>query len=352
MKKKIVFGILAVLIFLGAYIVYQFYGSAVSTPSGEFFYVKTGASYDEVKKDLVDKKYIKGSFWFDKASQILRFNTIKPGRYKMKKGMSLFQLVRMLRAGNQTPLNFVITKVRTREALASRVGNMFETDSLQMISFLNNADSLRPFGLDTNTVMVVPVPLTYSINWNSTPGKIFRQWHTAYTNFWTDARKQKAADHGMTPIQVSVLASIIDEETRAASDKPNIASVYINRIQQGMPLQADPTVKFALKNFALKRVLHAHLTTVSPYNTYINKGLPPGPICTPALETVDAVLNSPKTEYLYFVANSTFDGTHIFTTNYDDHIKYAKQYQKELTRQMKIRDSINKATGKSNGDIL
>jgi UPF0755 protein len=352
MKKKFVFGILAVLIFLGAYIVYQFYGSAVSTSSGEFFYVKTGSSYAEVKKDLVDKKYIKSTFWFDKASQILKFSTVKPGRYKMKKGMSLFQLVRMLRAGNQTPLNFVITKIRTKEVLAGRIGSLFETDSLQMIGFLNNPDSLKQFGLDTNTVMIVPMPLTYSITWNSSPGKIFRQWHTAYTNFWTDARKQKATEHGMTPVEVSVLASIIDEETRAASDRPNIASVYINRIQKGMPLQADPTVKFALKDFAIKRVLHAHLTTLSPYNTYINKGLPPGPICTPALETIDAVLNSPKTDYLYFVANSTFDGTHIFTTNYDDHIKYAKQYQKELTRQIKIRDSINKASGKSNGDIL
>jgi len=139
--------------------------------------------------------------------------------------------------------------------------------------------------------------------------------------------------------QVFTLASIIDEETNNEIDRPKIASVYINRLAKNMPLQADPTVKFGLKDFGLKRILYGHTQTPSPYNTYLNTGLPPGPICTPQAETIDAVLNAPKTDYLYFVANSTFDGTHVFTSDYDDHMKYARLYQAALT---KLLDSANK----------
>lgn len=344
MKRKIIFGLLAVIIFVIAFVAMKFYGGAVSTPSGEFFYIRTGAGYQDVQKELVDKKYIGSGTWFNYASSLLRYNTVKPGRYKLKKGMSLFDLVRMLRAGNQTPVNFVITKIRTKEILASKVGKLFECDSTAMIHFLNNPDSLRQFDLDTNTAMVVALPLTYSINWNTTAGKVFRQLYTAYEVFWNKGRKQKADSLHLSALEVITLASIIEEETNKKSDKPNIASVYLNRIKKGMPLQADPTVKFAMKDFGLKRILNVHLQTASPYNTYINKGLPPGPICTPSEETIDAVLDAPKTDYIYFVANSTFDGTHIFTSNYNDHLKYAKLYQKELTIQMKKRDSINKVS--------
>jgi UPF0755 protein len=343
MKKKILLSILALLIIIVAFFAWKFYGSAVSTADGEFFYIKTGSDYNDVKKDLVEKKYIPGATWFDMASNILRYKTVKPGRYKMKKGMGLFQLVRMLRSGDQVPQNFVIIKHRTLESLAGKVGKFFECDSLQMISFLTNADSLKPFGLDSNTVLAVAMPLTYTVNWNTTASKMFRQWYNAYENFWDAGRKEKASKLGFSPMEISTLASIIEEETNKKSDKPNIASVYINRIRLGMPLQADPTVKFALKNFGLKRILNVHLETPSPFNTYINRGLPPGPICTPSVETIDAVLDSPKTDYIYFVASSDFDGSHIFTTNYDDHLKYARLYQKELTIQMKKRDSINKA---------
>ena len=145
---------------------------------------------------------------------------------------------------------------------------------------------------------------------------------------------------GLSPSQVYILASIIEEESNKKDDKAKIASVYLNRIEKGMPLQADPTVKFALKDFELRRILRGHTQTVSPFNTYINKGLPPGPICTPSLESIESVLDAPKTEYLYFVANSNFDGTHVFTTNYDDHMKYAKLYQQELTIWMRKRDSL------------
>ncbi len=339
MKKRTIAFILALLILAGAFTTYKIFGPGLSTANGEFFYIKTGSDYSDVKHELIEKKYINTGSWFDLTSKILKYKTAKAGRYKITKGMSVFSLVRMLKNGRQTSVNFVITKLRTKETLATRAGNMFECDSLEMISFLNNADSLKNYGLDTNTVMAAIMPYTYTLNWNSTAKKIFLQLYTAYKTFWTSERKQKAYSIHLSPLEVSILASILEEETNAKTDKPNIASVYLNRIKLGMPLQADPTVKFALRDFALKRIYSKHTQIVSPYNTYVNKGLPPGPICTPSIESIDAVLDSPKTDYLYFVANSDFSGTHIFTSNYEDHMKYARIYQQALNKQ----DSIKQA---------
>ncbi len=332
MKKKILFISLGIVLLISAITAWNFFGPGVHVPEKNYFYVSTGSSFETVKANLLQQKIISGAGTFNRVSKILGFKNIKSGRYEIKKGMSVVKLVRMLKNGQQTPVNFVITKIRTKEVLASRIGNAYECDSLQMIRFLNSPDSLNEYGLDTNTVMAVAMPFTYSIKWNSNAGNIFEQFYTAYKTFWNNGRKQKAESLGLSPIQVSTLASIIDEETNAKTDRPNIASVYLNRISKGMPLQADPTVKFAMRNFGLRRILRGHLQTVSPYNTYINKGLPPGPICTPQQETIDAVLDSPKTDYIYFVASSDFDGTHKFTTNYADHLKYARIYQQELNK--------------------
>ncbi|MFC0771427.1 endolytic transglycosylase MltG [Terrimonas alba] len=332
MKRKIILGLLLAVVLIVAFIAWKFLGPTLHAPEKKYFYIPTGQNFEGVKTDLKQQKIMSGSIWFGWASKIIRYEKVKPGRYEIKKGMSLVSLVRMLKNGQQSPVNFVITKLRTKESLASRIGNSFECDSTQMMRFLNNADSLKEYDFDTSTVMAIAMPFTYTIKWNTTPQAIFQHFNTAYKNFWTDERKQKATNLGLTPVQVSTLASIIEEETNSKTDKPNVASVYLNRMAKGMPLQADPTVKFALRDFGIKRVLRGHLDTPSPYNTYINKGLPPGPICTPAVETIDAVLNSPKTDYIYFVANSAFDGTHIFTTNYTEHMKYAKLYQQELNK--------------------
>lgn len=286
----------------------------------------------DVQEELIKNNFVRSSVWFRMISNIAGYNHVKPGRYKVTRGMSLMSLVRMLKNGRQSPVNFVITKIRTKEGLAEKVGAAFECDSLQMIRFLDSPDSLQLYSLDTNSVMAVALPLTYELKWNTTAGKIFQQFYNAYKNFWTEEKKQKAERLGLSPLQVSTLASIIDEETNAASDRPYIASVYLNRMAKGMPLQADPTLKFALKNFGLRRILNEYKSVQSPYNTYINKGLPPGPICTPQAETIEAVLDVPKTDYLYFVANSDFSGTHIFTSNYEEHMKYARLYQQELDK--------------------
>jgi UPF0755 protein len=341
MKKKIFLSVIAIILIIAAFVTYKLFGPAISAKGDgpQYLFVKTGSGFDDLKKELLDKELLLSTAWFDRASRILKFKIVKPGRYKLSDGMSVFNLVRLLRNGQQTPVNFVITKLRTKEDLARRAGKLFECDSTQLIGYLNKNDSLKQFDVDSNTVMALALPLTYTINWNTTPKKIVQQLHKAWKDFWTDERKQKAAALGLTPLQVSTMASILDEETNNHDDRLKIASVYINRLAAKMPLQADPTVKFGLKQFGLKRVMYVHTQTPSPYNTYLNTGLPPGPICTPQSETIDDVLNAPKTDYLYFVASSNFDGTSVFTSDYDEHMKYARLYQAALT---KLLDSANK----------
>jgi UPF0755 protein len=339
--KKIITGILILLVTAGGFSAWKLFGPATSVAGGEFLFIKTGSTYADVKQELLSKKFIKKAQWFDLASELLRYKKIKPGRYKIKKGMSLVKLVKMLRAGNQSQVNFVITKIRTREDFARKAGGSFEFDSLQMIHFINNMDSLKKYSLDTNTVTAAMMPFTYTLNWNSSPEKVFQKLYNTFKNFWGAGRKIKADSLHLSPVEVSTLASIVEEETLKKTDKPVMASVYLNRIRIGMPLQADPTIKFALKDFTLKRILSSHLKTVSPYNTYQNRGIPPGPICTPSVETIDAVLNAPPTEYLYFVASSKFDGSSVFTTNLTDHLKYAREYQHELSRRMDSAKKVN-----------
>ncbi len=342
MKKKIIIGLILTLFIIGAFIGYKVIGPTVSAPEGKYFYIRTGDNMVQVKENLVDQKILENTSWFNRVAGWLKYTTVKPGRYEIKKGTSLLKLVQMLRSGNQTPVKMVITKERTNEMLAGKMGKKFdvECDSLQMINFLNNNDSLKKYGVNSNTAMSIIMPYTYTLNWNSTPDKIFQQFYTAYQKFWTNERKVKADSLHLTQLEVISLASIVEEETNKKADKYNIASTYLNRVRTGMKLQADPTVKFAMKNFALKRVTGAHLKTDSPYNTYMYAGIPPGPICTPSIESIDAVLDAPKTDYLYFVASHKFDGSSVFTTNYEDHMKVAKLYQQELTRRM---DSSKKA---------
>lgn len=345
MKKKVVAGIFSIVLLLAGFIAWKIFGTSISAPEGKYFYIKTGENIEDVKENLIQQKIISSTGWFNNVANWLKYKSAKPGRYEIEKGMSLYNLVKMLRGGKQSTVKMVIIKERTKELFSGKIGKKFdlECDSLQMISFLKSNDSLKKYGVDTNTVMAIVMPYTYELKWSTTPGKIVQQFYTAYQKFWTTERKTKADSLHLTSLQISSLASIVEEETNKKADRYNIASTYLNRIKVGMKLQADPTVKFAMKNFALKRILGVHLNKDSPYNTYMYAGIPPGPICTPSIESIEAVLDAPKTEYLYFVASSKFDGTSVFTTNFTDHTKYARLYQQELTRRM---DSTKKANAK------
>ncbi|WP_439506479.1 endolytic transglycosylase MltG [Sediminibacterium sp.] len=285
---------------------------------------------------------------FDDAG-ILKFNSLlgiagapfniwdkmKPGRYEIKKGQSIIDIVRMLKNGRLAEVKLVINRVRTRGELAKLISKQFMTDSSLVMQFLNSNDSLAALNTDTGYLFTKIIPNTYSYYSDASVKSILEKLRTESIKFWSrNNRLQKAAALEMTPEQVYILASIVDEETNYDSDKYKIASVYINRLKKQMPLQACPTIKYAMNDFTITRIYEKYLNNPSPYNTYRVKGLPPGPICTPSPKTIDIVLDAPKTDYIYFVAKSDFSGFHHFSNNYEEHNSKAREYQKKLDEYM------------------
>jgi UPF0755 protein len=348
MLKKIVVSILFICVLAGLFIGWRFFMSNTDfSEKSKFLYIRTGhANYQEVYGSLSDSNFIKNPSSFDfLANRMGVWNKLRPGKYEIRKGMSLFAIAKMLRNGRQSPVNLVITKIRTKEQLAGMIGRKFESDSLEMLNFMTSPDSLKRFDLDSNTVMTAVFPNTYTYLWNSTPSTIFTKLHAEYKKIWTPERRKLAEQHGLNPATAYILASIIEEETNIKEDKGYMASVYMNRMNKGIRLGADPTVKFALKDFSLKRIYEKHTAVQSPYNTYRNFGLPPGPICTPSLETIDEVINSPSTNYLFFVAKSDFSKKHVFTESYEEHLKYAKEYHKALDQLLQKKQPAKEDTG-------
>jgi len=291
-------------------------------------YIKTGSSLTGLMDSVELDSTVQFPVVFKYVAQIIGYDkAIKPGKYVIKNGSSLYKIIRTLRSGSQTPVNLVIIKLRTREDLAAKIAANFECDSATFFNYIYNNDSLLNYSLDTNTVMTAIIPNTYNMLWTTPAAKIFKRLFVAQDKFWTDERKQKAAALSLTPKEVYILASIVEEETTKDEDKGNIASVYLNRRNQGMKLSADPTVKFAMNDFGLKRIYDKYLLNPSPYNTYQHLGLPPGPICTPSIKTIDAVLNEPATNYLYFVAKPDWSGLSNFTANFQEHQVNARSYQ-------------------------
>jgi UPF0755 protein len=342
MIKKIVFWAFLLLLIIAGFLFYKLSKPAIDNKQGKYFYIKEGETLAGVKEELTNKQFLKGGS-FDLACTILRFKKPKPGRYLLKDGMSALKLVRMLRSGDQSLVKVTVVKERTSQLFSGKTGPGkkfdFQFDSLQMINYLSNNDSLKKFGVDTNSALAIIVPDTYLHKWNSTPDKLMQQFYNGYNKFWNDSRKAKAKALSLTPLQVMIMASIVEEETNRKADKLNVASVYLNRLKKDMKLEADPTAKFVTRNFQLGRITGSHLKLESPYNTYIHKGLPPGPICTPSIESIDAVLDSPKTEYIFFVASHKFDGSTIFTPTYDEHLKYVRLFHAEQNRRA---DSIKR----------
>jgi UPF0755 protein len=333
MKKKLLYTGAAILI-LVLIALWLIFGTATSfSDKSKYLFIRSGQNIQTQVEAQIDTGDIvqfpsifkmaatKGGVW----------EKLKPGRFEIKKGASIFNIVRILRNNVQSPVKLVINKLRTKENLAKLLGKNFSFDSSAAMHFFTNNDSLLPLGADTNTLFTMVIPDTYFFKWNTRPASLLSKLKEDEEKFWSkENRLQLAQEQGLTAQQVYTIASIIEEETNFDNDKGKIASVYINRINKGMPLAADPTVKYALRDFALKRIYYKHLTVESPYNTYKYKGLPPGPICTPSQATIDAVLHAPKTDYLFFVAKSDFSGYSHFSNNFAEHNQYAKEYQRTL----------------------
>ena len=328
--------ILLAVFFVAVYCGWMFFGPTIKPPDGNFFYIHTGATYPQVIDSLKKNRIINTNFWFDKVAVFSNYNkNVKPGKYKISEDMSVVNLVKMLRSGRQSPVNLVITKLRTKEDLAKKISENFETDSLSAIKFLNNNDSISQFDVDTNSVITIVIPNTYTYTWNTPIEKILKKLYLEQQKFWNAERIKEAGRLHLTPKEIYIISSLVEEETNRGEDKGKIASVYINRLRKGMRLAADPTIKFAMKDFGLKRIYYKYLLYPSPYNTYIHTGLPPGPINTPSIKTLDAVLNAPETDYLFFVARPNSGGLSDFASTFQEHSAYARAYRDALDSALK-----------------
>jgi UPF0755 protein len=296
-----------------------------------YLYIPTGSSIEDVCQILYQKNFIINRNSFEWLAEKKKYSlNIKPGRYKLKNNMSNNELINLLRSGKQEPVKLSLNNIRTIDQLAGIVGHHLEVDSLAIIHILKNNEVLEKYGFNENTIIAVFLPNTYDFYWNTSANEFLKHMFKEYSKFWNSSRQTKAKEIGMSKIQISIIASIVNEESNKTSEYSALAGVYINRLKHEMPLQADPTIKFAMGDFTIKRILHKYTEINSPYNTYKNLGLPPGPISMPTIKAIDAVLNYDKTNYLYFCAKPDFSGYHVFAKTLIQHNKNAEAYQKAL----------------------
>jgi UPF0755 protein len=323
---------LVVLLIAGAitgFIFYQrIFANNLSGDKREYeLLIPTGSTYAQVLDIMKFNGILRNENSFDWVAGILDYpERIHPGRYVLKYPMSNKDMIRILRSGRQTPVKLVINKFRTKRELAGFVGRKLEADSTELYNLLNDAALLDSFELNAESGLAIFIPNTYEFYWNTSARKFLDKMHSEYQKFWTDERKKLAEAQGLDPIKVSVLASIIEEESQKKPERPTIAGVYLNRLRTGMKLQADPTVKFAVQDFALTRITGIQTGFQSPYNTYLNTGLPPGPICTPSINALESVLNAEKHNYMYFCASVDSPGYHAFAETFSQHLQYARKY--------------------------
>ncbi len=299
-----------------------------------YLYISTGSDFNDVIQILEKDSILKDINSFKWLAEKKNYpNHVYPGRYRLDSLMNNNDLIDKLRSGFQDPVKVVFNSIRTREQLAGKISKQIEPDSLTLIKLLYNDSLITEYGLIQETFTCIFLPNTYEFWWNTSAEKFIDRMYKEYQRFWNDERKSKAAILNLTPEDVTTLASIVDEETYYSKEMPRVAGVYINRLRRRMHLQADPTLKFALGDFSIKRVLNVHKQIDSPYNTYKRYGLPPGPISIPSISAIDAVLNYESHSYLYFCAKSDFSGYHNFAKTLSQHNINARNYQRALNKE-------------------
>lgn len=256
----------------------------------------------------------------------------KAGHYIIPEGATPMEIVNMLRSGAQKPVRLTFNNVRTMEDLSGRLAEQIEADSVTLLRHLTLPSTAEKYNISKEEIIGLFIPNTYEIWWNTSPEALTDRMAREWEKFWGEERTAKLSRTKLSRMEVITLASIVYEETKNVGEMPKIAGVYINRLRRGMPLQACPTAKYAVGDFSIKRVLHKHTQTPSPYNTYLHRGLPPGPICTPSIAAIDAVLGYADHNYLYFCAKEDFSGRHNFSTNLSQHNAYSRRYSEALRR--------------------
>ena len=305
----------------------------VMTPEKKDYslYIPTGATFEQVKDSLYLHNLINNRNSFEWVCRQKDYpEHVRPGRYVLQNGMSNYKLCNMLRGGLQTPVQVKFNNIRDIKGLSGRIGRQIEADSIELLRYFGDQGAIERLGFNLQTIPVMFLPNTYEFYWNTNAEQFAERMKTEYDKFWDKDRMAKASSIGLSPVQVSILASIVDKETNKTDEMPRIAGVYLNRLKSGWLLQADPTLVFALGDFELKRVLNVHKEVESPYNTYKYPGLPPGPICIPSLASINAVLNAESHNYFYFCAKEDFSGYHNFAKTLTEHNQNALRYQRAL----------------------
>jgi UPF0755 protein len=335
-KKHMLLPILLVC-FIGVFIVVKLYkkvySSNIKKPSS-YLYIPTGSTFNDVIEILKRDSLLINIDSFTWLAEKKNYpNHVYPGRYRLDSLMSNDALIDKLRSGYQDPVKVIFNSVRTREQLAGKISKQIEADSASLVKRFYNDSLIKNYGLKQETFTSIFLPNTYEFWWNTSAESFVDRMHKEYLRFWNDDRKAKAAKLNLTPEEVTTLASIVDEETYFNGEMPRVAGLYINRLRKRMHLQADPTLKFALGDFSIKRVLNIHKQIDSPYNTYKRYGLPPGPISIPSIAAIDAVLNYESHSYLYMCAKPDFSGYHNFAKTLSQHNQNAREYQRALNKE-------------------
>ena len=332
MRKKILYILLvpaALVVLVGLTALVQFKGGAVRAEYD--LYVGSDSDYGQLADSLMPRLRHRAAFRYY-ARRIDLASTFKPGHYTLSRGMNVIRIARMLKLGLQTPVRVTVNNVRTPAQLAQKLAPQLEADSAALMEVFTSRKVAAELGFDSVTFFSMFIPDSYELYWTVSPQEFVARMKREYDRFWTPERDRLRKRSGLSRLGVMTLASIVYEETRQSDEMPRVAGVYVNRLNKGILLQADPTVKYAMQDFGLKRILYKHLKYESPYNTYLHKGLPPSPICMPGKNAIDAVLNYEKHDYIFFCARPTFDGYHNFARTLDEHMKNARAYSEELNR--------------------
>lgn len=332
-KKKgwILTGAIFIIIALGAVICIKRYAVDSFTENAFTVYIRPETSYQELLDTLETK--IGRSTWlrFRRMANLDDYERqMIPGAYKLDPEMSSVDVYRILSHGLQTPVKYTFNNIRTPEQFAARTAKQLMMDSASVMTLFRDTAFLSELGFDRDNIPGMFLPDSYEFYWTIEPRDLFKKMKKEYDRFWNEERRERAQALGFTPRELTVIASIAEEETNDKKERGTVARLYMNRVQINMPLQADPTVKFALQDFAIRRVLSAHLKYDSPYNTYLYAGLPPGPIRFPSKQTLQAILDSEPNEFLYMCAKEDFSGRHNFTKSFTEHQNNAIRYRKAL----------------------
>lgn len=299
------------------------------------FVIKSGTTYRGVLEALGKEEIVNDMVSFSFLARLKDFDrTIQPGRFMLRRNMTNFAAIEALQSGRHEPINVTFTHVRLLSELDEKITKNIGVTPDEFEDALNEFIAGNQEGFTKDNILCMFIPNTYQVYFNVVPDELVGRMHDEYLKFWNEDRRSKAKEIGLTPIEVSILASIVQAETVKQDEAPRIAGLYINRLKKDIALQADPTLVFAVGDFTMKRVLNQHKEVESPYNTYKYSGLPPGPINMPQISNIDAVLNHEKSNYIYMCAKEDFSGNHNFATNLRDHNQNATKYQRALTIEM------------------